>query len=323
MSSLPQFTTRTAPEGRLAELGIKVRKTLQHQARQATVAARGRLWDAMRWPAVRPIFIVGCSRSGTLMLYKTLAESRELGALKRDLYAFWWRLHPPARKQWATNALGAEDATPYDRDAITRHFYAHTGRLRLVGKNNAHGLCIPYLHALFPDAHFVFIKRNPGDTLNSMMDGWARPERFATWSIDLPAEVAVDGERYTRWCFFLVEGWRAYLRSPLEEVCAFQYAAIHRAILDARAGVPSSQWTEVFYEDFIRDPLTGFRRLFASCDLRFDPALQRHAATALTRPFEPQSEIRAGKWREQAHVTRIERVLPALQGLARELGYTH
>ncbi len=299
----------------------KVDKTLRHHARRAKLSLRAALWQMSQWPADRPVFIVSCSRSGTQMLYKTLSQSRAIGTLNREIYAIWSRLHAPHHKQWQSHVLTAEDAEPSDRSFITRYFYAHTGQHRFVDKNNQHGLAVPYLHALFPDARFVYIKRNPGDTLNSMIEGWHRPERYATWSTRLPAKVAIDGGRFTRWCHFLPEGWRDYLTAPLEEVNAYQYASIHRAIRNASRTIPASQWHEVFYEDVVRDPVASIRSVFEHCELPFTPDIELHTRNLLDKPYDAFSEIRLDKWRDQRHRERIERVLPSLEELARELGY--
>jgi hypothetical protein len=222
----------------LSEFWLKVDKTLRHHGRAAVRALRGVWWDLVRPPAIRPVIVIGCSRAGTTLVYKTFSESRELGTLQRETHDFWMELHHPREQGWDTHALDARHASASDRDFVTRYFYAWTGRSRWVDKNNQNGLCVPYLAALFPDAHFVFVKRSPGDNLNSLIEGWGKPEEFATWSAALPEPVAIDGGRYTRWCFFLAEGWRAYTRATIEEVCAFQYVAINSAILEAKAAVP-------------------------------------------------------------------------------------
>lgn len=301
----------------------KVGKTLCFHATNARVSLRAARWQVAQWPAERPVFIVSCSRSGTQMLYKTLSQSQSqaIGSLNREIYAVWSRLHAPHHKHWDSHVLDAEDVEPGERDFITRYFYARTGQRRFVDKNNQHGLAVPYLHALYPDARFVYIKRNPGDTLNSMIEGWHRPERYATWSTGLPGQVQIDGGRFTRWCHFLPEGWREYLRASLEEVNAFQYASIHRAIREASRAIPAEQWHEVFYEDVVRDPVETLRQVFAHCDLPFTPAIEAHCSSLLDKPYDAFSEIRLDKWRDQRHRERIERVLPGLEGLARDLGY--
>lgn len=305
----------------MSELLLKIDKTLRHYGRGALVGARGAWWDVVRKPLERPIFVVGCSRAGTTVVYKTLSRSRELGSLDRETHDFWIALHPLSEKDWRSHALAQSDAIPRDRDVVSRYFFARTGRLRVVDKNNQNGLGVGYLLALFPDARFVYVKRSPGDNIHSLIEGWGREGEFATWSANLPARVEIEGGRYRRWCFFLFEGWRDYLSASIEEVCAAQYVAMNRAILEASKAVPRGQWTEIQYEDLVRDPVGGFRAAFESCGLRFTAELERHCAGVLETPYNAFSAIRVDKWREQKNRERIERVLPKVADLASVMGY--
>lgn len=303
------------------DLTTKIRKTLAYHAARTVRTLRGFAWDLTRPPASRPIIVVGCSRAGTTLVYKTLSESREIGSLQRETHDYWMSLHPLADKNWDTHALDARDASDADRATVSRYFYAWTGHRRWVDKNNQNGLCVPYLRALFPDAVFVYVKRSPGDNLNSLIEGWGKPEEFATWSDALPATVAIDGGRYRKWCFFLAQGWRDYLTAPIEDVCAFQYEAINAAILDGKRDVPASQWVEVFYEDFLRDPVATFRQVFEGCGLAFDRRLEAHCANVLDTPYNAFSAIRLDKWKDGRNRERIERALPRVAAVAERMGY--
>ena len=302
------------------EFWLKVDKTVRHHAHNTLINIRSAWWGLSRPVADRPIFIVSGSRSGTQMLYKTLSESREIGTLQREIYPVWDSLHHPSDKNWDTHTLNADDASQHDRETITRYFYARTGKTRFVDKNNQHGLAVPYLHALFPDATFVYIKRSPGDTLNSMIEGWSKPER-STWSKELPDKIAVDRGVYTHWCFFLPDGWRDYRQASVEEVCAYQYRSIHGAILEAKKNIPASQWLEVFYEDIVNNPAAEIRALFNQLGLTFDERVESHTVDLLSKPYDSQFEIRLDKWLDSRHRTRIERVLPRLNDIAQAMGY--
>jgi len=290
----------------MTEFWEKVGKTVRYHGRRALCAVRGVWWDLRRPLAVRPVIVVGCSRAGTTLVYKIFSESRELASLQKETHDFWSELHPLAARDWRSHVLGAEYASQGDREQVSRYFYTHSGALRFVDKNNQNGLCIPYLHALFPDAHFVYVKRSPGDNVNSLIEGWGKPDQFATWSDELPASVAVDGGRYRYWCFFLPEDWRDYLTASIEDVCAYQYIAMNEAILAAREQIPKHQWTEIRYEDLLRDPMAEFRRAFLSTGLRFDESLERNCAKVLSRPYNAFSEIRLDKWRDGRNHERIE-----------------
>jgi hypothetical protein len=305
----------------MGDMLSKVRKTLVFHGERALRAGRGAWWDFSPRALAKSIFVVGCSRAGTTLVYKTFSESPELGSLQRETHDFWMVLHPLAEKDWRTHALGADDASQHDREAVSRHFYANTGKLRVVDKNNQNGLCVSYLHALFPDAHFVYIKRSPGDNIHSLIEGWGKAEEFATWSHDLPVDLAVEGGRYRRWCFFLFDGWQRYVDSSIEEVCAAQYVAMNRAIIEAGKSIPRSQWTEIQYEDLVKDPVQGFQRAFESCGLKFTPELRGHCAGVLSTPYNAFSEIRLDKWRDQGNRERIERVLPSVENVVADMGY--
>jgi hypothetical protein len=306
---------------RLSELYTKIRKTAGFHAERLRRHLRSGAWRLTRTVAQRPIIVLGCSRAGTTLVYKTLSESPEIGSLQRETHDYWMGLHPLREKHWDTHALDASDASAGDRAAVSRHFYSQTGRHRWVDKNNQNGLCVPYLDALFPDAVFVYVKRGPGDNLNSLIEGWGKPDEFATWSGELPEQVAVDGGRYRRWCFFLAEGWRKYTNASIEAVAAFQYEAINRAILDAREAIPPAQWVEVYYEDFLRDPVAAFRRVFAGCGLGFDARLEQHCAQVLEIPYNAFSAIRLDKWKDGRNRERVERALPAVAAIASRMGY--
>lgn len=204
----------------MRDFWLKVDKTLHHHGQQAL---RGLWCDIARPGLDRPIFVIDCSRAGTAVLNKTLAASPELGSLNRETHDFWVALYPLAEKYWDTHALSAQDATPKERKAVARFFYTWSSNPRWIGKNKKNGLPVPYLQALFPQAIFGYTKRNPVYNINSLIEGWGKEGKFSTWSDNLPAQVEIDGGRYTKWCFFLSDGWRQYLKAPVEEVAASQY----------------------------------------------------------------------------------------------------
>ncbi len=305
----------------MSELALKVEKTARHYGTRSLRTFRGMLWDIHRPLAKQPVFVVGCSRAGTQLAYRTFAEVNGLCALKRETHDFWAALHPLAERNWRSHALSAGDARTYDRLAVSRYFYVHAGGLRFVDKNNQNGLSVPYLHELFPDASFVYVKRNPGDNIHSLIEGWGMPERFGTWSGHLPADIAIENGRYRRWCFFLPEGWRDYVQAGIEDVCAFQYRSMNEAILSARRAMSPSRWVEIRYEDVLADPVDSFREAITSLGLAFDKHLESHCESVLGRPYNAFSKVGKDKWQRGPNAEKIERVLPSVANVAREMGY--
>ena len=269
----------------------------------------------------QPVFIVGCSRAGTTLVYKTFSESKELGSLQKETHDFWASLHPPEERSWSGHEIPTTAASNLDRQQACRLFFSETGERRIVDKNNQNGLSIPYLYALFPDAHFVFIKRNPGDNIDSLINGWGKADEFGSWSAILPAEIRIDNGAYRDWCFFLAEGWRDYCQSSIEEVCAFQYGTINRAILDARESIPAGQWHEVSYEALLASPVNEFRRLFEECDLHFDTHIEQHCVDVLDKPYNTFSAIGVDKWAQGLNKERVEKALDTLGTIRADLGY--
>ncbi len=305
----------------MADFWIKVDKTLRYHATRLVRRCRGIRWSVNAPQVERPVIIVGCSRAGTTLVYKTFSESSELGTLQRETHDFWAELHPPSERGWDSHIIPPDSASDADRDRVSRYFYVHTGRHRFVDKNNQNGLCIPYLYRLYPDAHFVYVKRSPGDNINSLIEGWGKADEFATWADELPAKVMVENGQYDKWCFFIAPGWRDYLRASVEDVCAYQYNAINNAIMDARAQVPAGQWSEVFYEELVRDPVAGFREVFKQSGLHFDASLEAYCRDVLSTPFNAFSEIRLDKWKDGRNAERVARILPQVAATAERMGY--
>lgn len=294
------------------QLSEKIAKTLKHYKKISAVKFRNIIYPILGNQLKQPIFVIGCSRAGTTLVYKTFSESKYLGSLQKETHDFWVQLHPLSERNWDSHEIEPESANDKDREIVTRFFYTQTGKRRIVDKNNQNGLSVPYLYRLFPDAHFVYIKRNPGDNIDSLINGWNKAEEFGTWADDLPEEIAIDDGKYRRWCFFLAEGWRSLTKAAIEEVCAFQYKAINEAILSAKERIPTEQWHEVDYEALIENPATEFKKLFEGCSVPFDHAIEQHCRTVLDRPYNTFSEIGVEKWKKSVNREKIERVLPLL-----------
>jgi len=299
----------------------KVRKTAAYHIKKQQKWIRKQMLPIVKPSLKRPIFVVGCSRAGTTLVYKTLSESNEIGSLHKETHDFWANMHPASDRDWNSHSIPVEMACDEDRKRVGDFFYIETGKERIVDKNNQNGLSIPYLYKLYPDAHFVFIKRSPGDNINSLIVGWGKSTEFGGWSEALPEQVKVSGGQYNRWCFFLAEGWRDFLNRPIEEVCAFQYRMINQAILDAKPLIPNTQWHEISYEMLIENPVDEFEKIFDACELNFEAKIRKHCEEVLEKPYNTFSNIEVDKWRKGDNKKRIERVLSELNDISSQLGY--
>ncbi|MCL6416879.1 sulfotransferase [Aestuariirhabdus sp. Z084] len=299
----------------------KVAKTLRFHTNKMVCSARGVYSNFFTIKADRPIFVVGCSRAGTTLVYKTISQSPEMGTLNRETHDLWSQLNTLESRQWESHALNVDHANPDDRKFITEYFYNKTGLTRFVDKNNQNGLCVEYLNALFPDAIFVYVKRNPGDNIHSLIEGWKRDDEYATWSNNLPVPVAISKGVYNRWCFFLFSGWRDFVNESIQVVCAEQYCAMNNALVNDLSNIQGDRVYELKYEDILTDPVASFKSVFEFCDLSFSDELKGHCKTVLDRPYNAFSAIKSNKWLESGNAVIIRSVLSKTEEVADLMGY--
>jgi hypothetical protein len=296
----------------------------QKNLRELRYQLRGLWWDVTRPAVPDPVFVVGCSRSGTTVTYETLATAPQFLSFGWEIPQFWNSLYGPLENDWHSEAAGAEHARPEHRDAAFRYFYQRLGAGWVLDKTCINVMRIPYLHQLFPQAKFVFIQRDGRDNISSMMDGWRMGRTDGRFELSqffgpFPEPVAINGGEFKEWSFFLAPGWREYNHASLEEVCAFQWIAANRMALDAKNTIPPAQWIHLRYEDIFERPVGMFREAFAQLGVPFTPELEARCAN-----LQPTSVVKGTpkkqKWREH-NPAAIERILPMITPMLRELGY--
>jgi hypothetical protein len=289
-------------------------------------AAKGMLWDLARPSVPDPVFVIGCSRSGTTVTYETLAACGRFVHLGYEIPQFWNSLHGPLGNGWESEAASAEHARPEHRDAALRFFYQRLGAGAVLDKTCINTMRLGFLHRLFPRARFVFIHRDGRDNVSSMMDGWRHGRSDGGFGLakffgPFPEPVAIHDGEFREWHFFLPPGWRAYNRARLEEVCAFQWVSANRLALEARAAIPDKQWIELRYEDIFERPVDMFREVFERLGLPFDGAMRERCASLVDRPTSlVKGGPRKEKWKAHNQEA-IERILPAIRPMMQRLGY--
>jgi hypothetical protein len=278
------------------------------------------MWPFVSYKIEKPVFIVGCSRSGTTVVYKVLSRAKGLASLQKESHEFWNSLHPPEERNWDSHELGAGDVSERDRIEVSRYFFKHLGSRRFVDKANQNCFRIPYLYELYPDAVFLYVKRDGRDNINSLIHGWGRPDEFGGWTHNLPVKVQIGNGEYGRWCFFLFQGWRSFLKASVEEVCAQQWIKANESILSARPLIPPSRWVEMYYEDILRSPVETFHRVFEQLDLPFTGEARDHCNSLLNNPYNAFSPPRLDKWKDENR-ERIERISPLIEPAMLKMGY--
>lgn len=281
--------------------------------------------------------VVGCPRSGTSLLAVMLDSHPELAVppetsflgtvasiqgvardTRRDFFAAVTADRIPI-SNWSDFGLDRdrlwrrlEAIEPFTVAAGLRAFYLlyaeGQGKPRYGEKTPGYIFLLPQIAALLPEAHFIHVIRDPGDTALSWRKTWFAPSQ----------DLSVLGD-----------GWRKHV------------AAGRRA----RRLVP--HYVELRFEDLVRDPAGELQRLCAYLSLRWDPQMLDYRAQGAARlerlhgrlhargamvAREERTRIhanltrapdaaRVGVWRQE--MTPAERRLleDAAGPLVRELGY--
>jgi hypothetical protein len=276
----------------------------------------------------RPIFVVAAPRSGSTMLFETLAENRDfwtVGDESHQLIEGIDGLHP-ARRGYDSNRLTAADATPQVAAALRQGFAANlrnaaglawrdlepagkTAPVRFLEKTPKNALRIPFLAAVFPDACFIFLHRNPRDNVSSLLDSW-RSGRFVTYP-------GLPGWTGQTWSHLLIPGWRELADKLLADIVARQWQVTNETILADLQALPKERWTTVSYESFVAQPPLELRRLCGFAGVPYGPKMDEVAR----RPLKPSrytlTAPSSEKWRRNAG--ELATVLGGLEPLADRL----
>jgi hypothetical protein len=245
----------------------------------------------------RPIFIVSSPRSGSTLLFETLAGAPGLATIGGESHGLTEAVPgvSPAARDWESNRLTAADATPATVRSLREAFRAAlrdragaklaNDPVRMLEKTPKNALRIPFLATAFPDARFIYLHREPQPTLASMMEAWSSGG-FRTYP-QLPGWTGLD------WSLLLTPGWRELIGAPLNRIVATQWAATMRILTDDLAALPPDRWTSIRYEAFVAAPQVEISRLCRELDIGWDVTLQSNLPLARFTVSAPNAE----KWR--------------------------
>jgi omega-hydroxy-beta-dihydromenaquinone-9 sulfotransferase len=268
--------------------------------------------DVAVMPITRPVFILGCARSGTSILGEAVAASPRVTYLY-EVSAIWNRVFPDRPDHRLTGADASPEACRRLREELGARL-VDPARDVLVEKNPKHTLRIPLLDAVFPDCRIVHLIRDGRDTVASLMFRNRGPE----------------------WGHLKIPGWADILRRyPAENHirCAHQWRDSVRIAREDARSLPPDRYFEVRYEDLVRDPEAAVEDVFRFLGLEmtaevrsFVPRIQDATADSYhakrqVRHYVDNHAVRVGRWRENLIQQQVEEVLAVCGDLLRELGY--
>ena len=268
-----------------------------------------------RW-IERPVFIVAPPRSGTSLLFETLMLSPDFWTIGGESHALIEgipSLHP-AQRGFESNRLTAADADAETSALLEARFLTalrdrdgnppppHRFGFRLLEKTPKNALRVPFLNAVFPDAAYIYLYRDPRSCVSSMLDAW-RSGRFVTYQ-QLPRWAGPP------WSLALIPGWRSLSGHTLPEIVAEQWATTTRVLIDDLEHLPSSRWCVASYERLVADPQDEIERLCDFLGITWDRRLtaplplSRHTLT----PPDPE------KWKKNE--AELNAILPLVRAVS-------
>lgn len=262
----------------------------------------------------RPVIILSPPRSGSTLLFETLARAKNVFTVGDESHVQiegMPELHP-ASHAFESNALGAELATDSVIACLRGRFLAALrdrdgspppgGAIRMLEKTPKNALRIPFLRKVFPDAHFVYLYRDPREVLSSMIEAW-QSGKFRTY----PQLPSWSGPT---WSLLLTPGWRDLSGKPLAEIIARQWQTTTRVLLDDLSQVSLDRVHRINYADLLADPNRAMQTLCAKLDFKWDVALDQNLPNSQFTMSAPAQE----KWRR--HEAEIASVWEGLAATA-------
>jgi hypothetical protein len=300
---------------------------------RATTRARPRA-AARRGPSPRtepqfdrPVFIVCAPRSGSTLLFETLAHNRAFWTLGGEGHGPVESIAAlaPRSRGFDSNRLTAADATPAVAAELRRRYasllrdaagLAHSAHpapppsVRFLEKTPKNALRIPFFRAIFPDAKFVHLRREPRANISAIMEAW-RSGGFVTYP-------RLEGWRGPPWSMLLIPGWRELDGRALAEIAMRQWRDTNDIILDDLAALPRGDWTGCGYEDLLARPAAVLEELCRFAGVPFDGAMRRVAGGPLPPSRYTLTPPHPEKWRSNA--PQIAPYLSATEATAARMG---
>jgi hypothetical protein len=259
----------------------------------------------------RPVFIVAAPRSGSTLLFETLARNRDLWTVGDESHKQFESI-PSLRptKDNQSNRLTAEFATAEVIDTLLKNLSAdlqdsdgqpivglpygsRPETLRFLEKTPKNALRIPFLLEVFPDARFIFLYREARQNISSLLDSW-RSRRYVTYP-RLPGWPAEQP-----WSHLLVPGWQQFIKRPLPEVVTYQWVVTNQVIMNDLALLPRDRWCKIEYDAFLDDTPAELERLCRFAEITFGPRMHEVAAKPLKPSKYTLTAPQPDKWKKNA-----------------------
>ncbi len=294
-------------------LGMKRRR---YKTMAQRVALKAKLRNASDERPSRPVFVLGCPRSGTSLVYTLLQRHPELRSLGGEGHVLWNAYQHPRLKGWSSDRALASDIHDEEPRFLYSAINAVAGPHRFLEKTPKNILRVPYLNALFPDARYLLLKRDGRAVVNSLIEGW---EVRQSPVYRLPEPLRLRDYRGRLWCFILPPDWRAYAETSIADIAAFQFASSYDVGLADVKALPSASVVELRFEALLERPLEEMARVLEALELPPSMKIDEMAGDLVSNVVQSNSPPRPDKWRQREDV--INEVMPRFEHTMTALGY--
>jgi hypothetical protein len=242
----------------------------------------------------KPVFIIGIQRSGTTILDNLFTRHKDTaffeGFCNRYYMTPWkfrliplqvrrYKSRPPSTEgrvwrryfkeiDYVDESHATEEIKNYYYSAIRAELKAFNAK-RFVNKNPTHCLRLRWLDAMFPDAQYILIWRDPRAVVHSI---YKKMQSY--W--DMQAKTEYE------------HGYKGYV--TIKEVfgkdvtrleSCINFYAYNKKMLLQDLHVVSDRLAQVQYEQFIERPREELKRLYEFADLKWYEELEREVPETL------------------------------------------
>jgi hypothetical protein len=297
----------------------------------------------------RPVIVLGAPRSGTSMIFQALSAHPELWSLYRESQQVIQPVYPVRMEAGHSARVTAEEIEPGKIATLQQAFFDAAGNaegrygrlsraipmilrarlsglttklgqagkkapIRFVEKTPENCLRVSLCEAVFPNAQYVFVTRDPRGSIASLHHGWTKESRFRTRPFPAGYRLAdYDGDH---WCFALIPAWEELNGAPVAEVCARQWVDTNEYAL-AELPQDSSRVMTVRYEDLVAKPGESLDAIAAWTGLDPEPLRRFSDGLPVVNTWTPP---RDDKWRRAQEM--LDSVEPVIAPMRERLGYT-
>lgn len=208
--------------------------------------------------------MVAPPRSGGTALFRSLARAPGVFSASAPILDGIFELKPENR-EWDSNRLTAADIQPRAvedlRSALKSTLVDSSGNrpgidasgLRWVDGQPRNALRVPFLAGVAPDSQFIYIHRDPAETIPAMLRIWEGGSRVSYG--ELPGWVGRP------WSLPLVPGWRELGGRRLPEVVTEQWLRLTGTLLDDLEALPPERWCVTDFKTLLNDPQRELERI--------------------------------------------------------------